>query len=385
MRLAELEGSLAEGSTPLLSAYLEATPAGSGRRSITSSPPWIRKVAKGLENGMAVSEREAFRAQVNRVEAFLRSSAPAKGALAIFASPDKWICLHLPSPVSNELHWGPPSLSQLRRIAEEQPGICVVAVDRAVARFFRYELGEISELPAMKFEIDASQWKRKEHGHMARRNTKMPHGPLRDAFKQRMDQQYQHFFRHISERIKFVLSRENLRAVMLVGSARLTKPIEAILLEEIRERAVLIPEDLARVSPTQLEAKILPNIAEWMRRFSEARAARLMESDRGAVVGFDETLAELQNGRIGTLLIVRDLDAGLRQCTKCGDVNRSADPVCVKCGGARRQVTLTQVLDGIAEEHHTRIEILDPDAAKGLAKAGGMGGWLRQPTLVAAR
>lgn len=334
---------------------------------------------------MGTSEREAFRGQVNRVEEFLRSSAPPAGALAIFASANKWVCLNLPSPVSNELSWDKPSLSQIRRLAEEQPGVCVVAVDRAGARFFRYELGELSELPAMNFEVDASQWKRKEHGHMARRNTKMPHGPLRDVFKKRMDEQYQRFFRHIAERTKFVCGREDLEAVLLVGSERLTKPIEAALPEEIRDHVALIPEDLARVSPAKLHAKILPRIGEWMKRFSEMRAARLLDTDRGAVVGFDETLAELQNGRIGTVLIVRGLDADLRKCAKCGDVNRSADPVCPKCGGARQRVMLGQVLDGLAKEHHTRIEVLDPETAKKLAQAGGMGGWLRQPSLVAAR
>jgi hypothetical protein len=385
MRLTELEGSLAESSTPLLSVYLEGTPGGAGRSPIANARPWIRKTAKGVQTGLPASERQAFRTQVDRVEEFLRSSAPGTGPLAIFASPEKWICLHLPPPVSNELCWGKPSLAQLQRIAEEQPGVCIVAVDRAGARFFRYELGELLELPAMKFEVDISQWKRKEHGHMARRNTKMPHGMLRDVFKQRMDEQYQRFFRHIAERTKFVCGKEDLQAVLLVGSERLTKPIKSALPADIQDRAVLIPEDLARVSPAKLHARILPKIGEWMQQFSEARAARLLGSERGAVVGFDETLADLQEGHIGTLLMVRGLDAALRQCTKCGDVNRSADPVCAACGGPRRQVTLEQVLESLAKEHHTRIEILDPNSARALVKAGGMGGWLRQPVLVAAR
>ena len=259
------------------------------------------------------------------------------------------------------------------------------AVDRAGARIFRCEVGELSELPAMKFEVDASQWKRKEHGHMARRRTKMPHGLLRDVFKHRVDEQYRCFFRHIAERTKFICERENLEAVLLVGSERLTKPIKSALPLNLQERAAVIPEDLARVSSARLRAKILPKVAEWIQRFAETRTAQLVESERGGVVGFDETLAELQEGRIGTLLMVRGLDADLRQCTKCGDVSRSADPVCAKCGGPRRHVTLSQILDAIADKHHTRIEVLAPDSAAALAKAGGMGGWLRQPMLVAAR
>lgn len=384
MRLPVLE-SLAEVSQPLLSLYLEAIPKQpTNGRFRLSSYPWLKKKAKALTAGMAPAECDAFRTELERVERFLSGPVAGSGALAIFSAPAKWTCLHLPSPVSNEIHWGEPSLTQLRRIAEEQQTLCIVAVDRAGARFFKYELGELAELPAMQFEIDTSQWKRKEHGHMARRDTKMPHGALRDTFKRRVDEQYHRFFHHIAERIKFIYTKQRSQGVLLVGSERLTKPIESVLPREIQEHTVRIAEDLARIAPAKLQGKIGPKIASWMRHYSKARAERLIESTRGSVIGFDETLAELQNGRIGTLLLVRGLDVPLRQCTNCGEINRSADPVCRTCRGARREVMLSQVLDALAKAHNTRIEILDPAAGKELAKAGGMGGWIRQPIVVAA-
>lgn len=377
---------LAGAPQPILTLYLEANPkASSGRNAIVSSLPWLKKEAKTLAAGLRPEGRAEFRKQVERVEKFLRSADTGNGPVAVFAGAGKWIYIPLPFAVSNELHWGQPDLKQFRRIADEQQTACIVTVDRAGARFFRYELGDVAELPAMKFEIDISQWKRKEHGHMARRDTKMPHGPLRDMFKKRMDQQYLHFFRHVSERIKFVLAKENLDIVLLVGSERLTKPIHSALPHEIQERTVRVPEDLARVAAPRLRAKILPKISEWMKRFSGQEAARLLESAGAAVVGLDVTLAQLQDGRIGSLVMVRGLDAALRQCVNCGDVNRSADPRCVLCGGERREVTLSEMLDGLAKDHHTRIEVLDPDAAKNLTNAGGIGGWLRQPTLIEAR
>jgi Bacterial archaeo-eukaryotic release factor family 10 len=385
MRLTGLESELS-GVQPILTLYLEANPKGSASRSSTvNSLPWLRKEGKAIEARLGREKRAAFRSQFERVEKFLRNAATGNCAIAIFSGPAKWVQMPLPFAVSNELHWGQPDLTQLRRIAEEQQNACIVAVDRAGARFFRYELGDFAELPAMRFEIEISQWKRKEHGHMARRDTKMPHGPLRDAFKKRMDQQYAHLFRHVSERIKFICAKENMEIVLLVGSDRLTKPIESALPPELQERVVLVGEDLARVAPAKLQAKIEPRITAWMKQFAEQEAARLVESESGAIVGLDETLAELQNGRIGSLVMVRGLDAALRRCVNCGDINRSADPSCGACGGVRREVMLSGVLDDLAKEHHTKIEILDPAAAKKLAKAGGMGGWLRQPILVAAR
>lgn len=386
MRLADLELKISEASRPVLTLYLETNPKGSASRSLTvNSLPWLRKEAKMLAAGLRPAGRAAFQAQLDRVEKLLRDSTTGSGGLAIFSGADVWIHLPLPFAVSNELHWGEPALAQLLRIADEQQSACVVAVDRAGARFFRYELGELAELPAMKFEIDASQWKRKDHSHMAPRGAGMPHGMLHDAFKQRMDQQYLRFFRHVSERIKFIRAKEGFDLVLLVGSDRLTKPIASALPPEVEERTLALDEDLAKVAAEKLHARILPKLDEWMKQFAAQQTARLLEAGSAAVVGLDETLARLQEGRIGNVLVVRGLDAALRQCLNCGDINRSADPSCANCGGARREVMFSEVLDKLAQEHYTKVEILDPGAAKKLAKAGGMGGWLRQPTLVAVR
>ena len=386
MRFAELRAKLSQVSTPLLTVYFETNAKGSASRSsAVNSLPWLRKEAKMLAAGLQPGARAAFQEQLSRVEIFLRSSSTGNGALVVFAGADTWMHLPLPFALSNELHWGEPALAQLLRIAEERKTASVIAVDRTGARFFRYELSALDELPAMKFEIDVSEWKKKDHGHMARRDTKMPHGMLRDAFKQRMDQQYQRFFRHVSERIKFLRSKENLDIVFLVGADRLIKPIASELPPEIQERTVLVDEDLAKVAAAKLQARIAPKLDEWMKQFAAHQTARLLEGGSAAVLELDETLAQLQDGRLGSILMVRGLDAALRQCVKCGDVNRSADPSCVKCGGARRAVMLSEILDKLAEEHDTKVEILDPDAAKNLAKAGGIGGWLRQPILVAAR
>lgn len=386
MHFAELEAKLSQVSTPLLTLYFDANAKGAASRSSkVNSLPWLRKEAKRLAAGLRPVERAAFQAQLDRAEKFLRDSTTGNGALAIFAASDGSIYVPLPFAISNELHWGEPAMAQLLRIAEEHKTACVVVVDRTGARFFRYELGEIAELPAMKFEIDASEWKKKDHGHMARRDTKMPHGMLRDAFKQRMDQQYLRFFRHVSERIKFVRAKENLDLVLLVGSDRLTKPIASCLPPEFQERTLALNLDLAKVAAAKLQARIEPKLDDWIKQFAAQQTAALLEGGPAAVVGLDETLAQLQEGRIRSVLMVRGLDAALRQCLKCGDINRSADPSCANCGSARREVMLSQILEKIAEEHHTNIEILDPDAAKKLAEAGGIGGWLRQPSLVAAR
>jgi len=255
---------------------------------------------------------------------------------------------------------------------------CVVVIDRTQARFFRYALGGLSQIEMREFKIDKSQWKMKDHAHMARRDTKMPHGAERDVFKKRLDAQYLHFCRETANEIRIVCQKYKLTGVVLVGSARLIEPIVAALPTEIRPRATMIPKDLARLSLSELKDYLTPAIQQWEIAQEAGFVGDLLSAEHGSVSGIDETLAQLQEGRIRQLVMAEDLDARLSQCVKCGLTSRSADRLCPDCGSPRKHIQLRAVLPVLAKLHEAGVELVGGDAAKKLMTAGGMGGWLRQ-------
>jgi len=255
---------------------------------------------------------------------------------------------------------------------------CVVAVDRTRARFFRFELGVLTQIEIRKFEIDQSQWKMKDHAHMARRDTKMPHGAERDVFKKRMDAQYQHLCAETAAEIRAVCAKYKLAGIILVGSARLIDPIGEALPTELKTQLLVIPKDLARFSISELKDHIAPTIAEWEQEQEEIVVADLLSAESGAVVGIDETLAQLQDGCVRKLVVAEKLNARLNQCVKCGLANRSADPRCIACGSPRQHVQMLDVLPELADAQKTEIERVSGSAAEKLTAAGGMAGWLRK-------
>jgi len=255
---------------------------------------------------------------------------------------------------------------------------CVVAVDRTRARFFRYEFGGLTQIELRKFEIDQSQWKMKDHAHMARRDTKMPHGAERDVFKKRMDAQYQHLCAETAAEIRALCGRYKLAGIILVGSARLIDPIAEALPAALKPQLMMIPKDLARFSLAELKDHIAPAIAQWEQAQEEIVVADLLSAESGAVAGIDETLAQLQDGSLRKLVVARKLNARLSQCVVCGLASRSADPRCIACGGPRRHVQILDVLPELAGARKTEIELVSGAAAEKLAAAGGMGGWLRK-------
>ncbi len=372
--------SLSQLPPPLLTAYLNTKPAEQYHQGLVRDYlTWLKKEATAIAQSVLATEQGLFREQAVRLEEFLRGRTSQEKGLVIFAGPATWELVPLQVELENELHWGRPSVSQLLWIVDEHRPYCIVVLDRARARFFRYWLGEMVELEEKKFPIDISQWKKKELGHVAHPTIRKTRGSQRDTFEHRMDAQYGRLCRETAEHAKSICGKGGLTALFLVGSDRLIEPIEAQFPREFSQRVVLIGENLGRTSLPELQQRLEPRIADWERKHESALVTALLGEDRGAVVGIDETLAQLQKAKIRTLVLVRDLDASLRQCVKCSWMDRSADPVCSACGGERRTVTLRDVLPELARSSDADIEVVTGEAAKKLKQAGGIGAWLREP------
>jgi Bacterial archaeo-eukaryotic release factor family 10 len=372
---------LSEIEAPLLTVYLNTDPAeAANRRSMPGYLSWIRKEAQNISRDVLPQEQGAFRQQVERIEEYLRDRKSTEKSMLILSGPTTWKPMPFHVPVGNELHWGRPALAQLLSLTNGGGKTsCVVAVDRARARFFAYAPGEMMPLSELKFDVNTSQWRRKEHSHMARQGTKMPHGPQRDAYKQRMDAQYLHLCQQVAEQTKRLCKKEGFTSVALVGSKRLTEPILEELPAELRENASLITQDFAKVDSADMAKRIAPGMKKWANEQAARRVDQLLGSGRGTVVGVDETLAQVQSGRVGTMVAASGFDARLKRCEKCGVADRSADPACPACGSARKTMMLSEILPELERAYRTAIEIVQGTAAKKLRDTGGIAGWLRQP------
>lgn len=372
---------LTEVASPLLTTYLDNDLLNRvSRNSVPASAVWLRKEGKTVAKNLSPEERKGFLKQLKRTQEFLANRRPKEKGIAILAGATTWKVFPLQLKVENELHWGKPALSQLLNLVDAERPALIVAIDSKCARFFRYGAGEIAEYESSKFHIDASQWKKKEHAHMARPGTEMPHGNQRDVFKQRMDAQYLHLCREVSKRASAVAKKGGIFSLFLVGSKRLTEPIQAALPQKLRDNVTLFAQDLAQVSVGVLQ-KHIDSIVMARKEQNEARRVeQLREGARGTVLGLDETLAQLQNGRISSIIVARGFDKDMKRCVKCGLASVSADPVCPACGIERHTCKLSDVLPELLQVHKTNIETTSGVAGEQLRKAGGMGGWLRPST-----
>jgi peptide subunit release factor 1 (eRF1) len=200
-----------------------------------------------------------------------------------------------------------------------------------------------------------------------------------------MDAQYAHACTAAANQAMALSKEHNCATTILIGEDRLTRLIEAAMPRDVRPHVVSIKEDFAGLTDRELGMRLEPLIEEWERKHQAAIVSEFLDSERGTVTGIDESLFQLQNGSVRTLLLPRDLDVDLRQCLKCGWTERSADPLCSACGGEKRAVTLREILPELAKTQRADIQIVSGEASNTLKKGGAMGAWLRGAKLVATR
>jgi hypothetical protein len=384
MLRAEQLQKIAALPSPVLSVYLNTSSENASRHPRAETClAWLRKKAASISRTLLPRDAKRFLQELRRIEGFLNDRHPAEKALAIFAGPSTWMVFPLQIAVEKELAWGHPAVGQLFRLLRERKSCCIVAVDHHAARFFAYALGELTELATKQFEVDSSQWKKKSLGHLTSGRIQEMRGPFPDRFEHRMEVQYARLCRETAEQAAALAKQYGLAYIFLAGPDRLIGPMRTHFPSAFGEFVCLVPEDLGNFSPKELLQRLEPVIAEYEQKHQMAAVTRLLSAGNGTVADPDETLAQLQNGSVRSIVVSCNFDFDLRQCRKCGLASRAADPVCSVCAGERRKVALRELLPALLATHNAEVEIVSGEAARTLERAGGMGGWLRQVKLTA--
>ena len=377
--------TIAESSAPIFTLYLNTRNRNASRHPrIPTHFAWFRKEAAALARTLAPPDKSQFEKQVRRVEKFLEGRRPEETALVIFAGYKIWTVVLLQTNMQNEIHWGRPALGQLFRLLNEHKPYGVVLIDHSAARFFVYHIGELTALGEKPFVIDKSQWKKKELGHVTSEQIQKSRGANRDLYEHRLEAQYEHLCGETADEAVILSKKFDFAGIFLVGPDRLTNFIRQKLPRQFEELLTSLPEDIGKALPHKMLPRPEPRIAESERQRQIIVVEHLLAEGDRSVTNPDEILTQLQNGALHTVVVASDLDLRLRECAKCALATRSADPACASCGGELRDAELLEMFPRLATKHHVKVEFVSGGAAQLLAKAGGIGGWSRQPHLRAA-
>jgi len=253
-----------------------------------------------------------------------------------------------------------------------------VLADRSGARFFHYWMGELAEDHEARLNIDSTEWRRKDLMPPSQPGVEAIRGSHRDSFEQRVDAQYVRFFSKEAEHIRAWADSRSLNPVLLAGPPKLLELAWEELPKGMRERTVLIKEDIEHLPLAELQARVESEVQRWELDYEQALVRRLLDSAGGthAVLGLDTTLTHLQQGMVRGIVYARGFDEQVIQCMNCGWTDRQTSPACPICSGTRRVTALRAILPQLARRFKAPLEIVAEDAGQKLRHAGGIGAWL---------
>ena len=361
--------SVREPDALFVTAYLDTTVGPMGFRTFAV---FLRKRVSHQERlvqlrrgGAAVRE---FRRNICRIDEFLTYKlSPETRGCALFSGIelDYFKAIQFPVAVPNRLSVSnSPNLDPLIELHQNTRHYAVVALDQQSGRIFSiFTSGTASQAHEVKGDIPG----RSRAG-----------GWSQMRFQRRRQELIDQFMRHLGERLDRFLDRKRPLGVILLGTQEnLSECMRHLPTQSMRR--ILITSS---IPAPDSEESILEKAHTLIEEYEQEREGRLIAqlydrlcNDYRSVVGQEETLFELQVGRLERLFIGPSFQGEGVRCRSCSFCYSEKKERCTYCHGELESVDLRDQLERLAAEKQVPLEIVGETSF--LDSIGGAGAFLR--------
>lgn len=330
------------------------------------TPEEIKIKLKNLFKGLEKSIDSEY---INKIQDFinLRLKLENRGLAFFISRKNKlWKIIPLPKSVKNEIYVGKRLyLRPLLELLDEFERYCTVVVDKEKARIFTVYLGEIEE---QSYIFDEFIGKHARGGWAQARWQRHIEDHVRRHLKKVALQTYKFFRKNKFDRLIIAGSKEilpeyehvlhNYLKNKLAGKfyTELFAPVQKFL-----DQSLKIEEKTEREKEKELVDKLVNTLGR---------------KNKG-VIGLENTLLAVQEGKALILLINSDFKKTGSRCKECNYLDINPDQkICSYCKGKMEKVDdIAGRLAEIALDKNVRLEFVknNPD----LKKIGGIGALLR--------
>lgn len=322
-----------------------------------------------LESDREKHHRVPLGAAFERVERWVETEFdPMHKGVALFTEigGDWFTPFQLPIPVRNRLEvTAHPIIGPLSEVMHQHPRYGIITVDREHLRLIACQMNVIVEeyrsdpeaLP-IPHDVQAGGYSHKD-------------------YQKRKAEETRHFYKDFADAIQRFDHRVRPDQYVLLGTVENTSHFREFLPKDVAGRVLHVDAaPVANASAAEVLRSLQPVFEEHARR-NEAAALNLLQ-DRAreshfAATGVHETLVHLQEGKVETLVVARDLQRTGVQCMQCGFYLARRDGVCPYCGGALRNgVDLVESMIRIAANQDVGIEFVAADTMRDLQGVGAL-------------
>jgi predicted Zn-ribbon and HTH transcriptional regulator len=384
MFVEDWEALVSPSRRDVFSVYLDVDPTKpENQRPEPAWRIWARHALHELVQKLPKEERRAAKEVADRVVQHLRDRRSQGRGMALFAAPDLWRESVLPVPLPNRVRYGRPDVWPLLWASDEYQPHAVLIVHQDHARLLLAYLGTASLIEEESLELDISNWRftsGRPPTFTGRLGTGAARGAQRDTFDARVDDHLRRFWAGVAEAAARFVEERRIERLLIGG------PEEAAF--GVRDR---LPESVARKvsavvplpSPSEEWPQIRDRILAVARQAERQREAEQIQElvDRSGqkegVLGLEPTLEALVRRQARLVVVDRDLEAEVVECSRCGYVTSRMEETCRMCGAITARTWLTQVLPLLVHLNRAALELVDPQPM--LRSRGGIGALLRYP------
>jgi rubrerythrin len=359
-----------ENGRRVLSAFLDMSVNSDNKRTYRIFLNKQKASFDELDSDRESHHREAVGEAFSKLERWVEANFEEanKGVAVYVEVGGDWVEGHqLPLPVENRLAFDSrPVIGPLVEITERYHHHGVVAVDREHLRLFSLYLDQTMNEREVETEPYPAPHDVKRGGFSAK------------DYQARKAEETRHFFKEFADEVQDFVKRYRPDDLILLGTQENVTLFREFLPDAIQK--LIAHTDRAEIdaSAAEIRERLAPvfeaRLAEEEARAIELLRDRVRESHK-AVSGFPDTLEQLQEGKVQTLIVARGRQEKGGRCEKCGFLLARASGDCPYCGGAvHNDVELVEEMVRIGRDQDARIEFVPGSAVDEL---GGVGGLLR--------
>ncbi len=259
-------------------------------------------------------------------------------SVAVFsaASQDFFRAFPLAVPVSDRVGVDErPAVKPLADLLDAFGGYGVALVDKQGSRLFFFHLGELREQEGVMGEVV-------KHSKRGGASSLPGHRGGSAGPTKREDEVVDRNMRELVDFAAHFFEENHVRRILIGGTDDNVSLYRAMLPKNWQSLVV----GAFPISMTATHTEVLAKAMQVGQEAEHKREVRLIQQmitaaakGSGAVVGLEDTLQAIHDGRVQTLLFLEGLRAPGYQCQHCGSLTTRNSKSCPYCGGAYRQIS----------------------------------------------
>lgn len=323
-----------------------------------------------LDSDRSGHHQEPIGAAFERVEEWLDSEYDeSKKGVVVFTEVDgEWLeAYQLSVPVQNRLEvYERPIVAPLVEVFERYHHHGVVLVDREHLRLMSIFLDQTLNEREVETEPYPAPHDIRRGGFSAK------------DYQDRKAEETRHFFKEFAEEVESFVRRHEPDDLILLGTHENVQKFREFLPDTVRKLISYTDRMDIEASAPEIQERLAPVFAARLEE-EEARVVQMLrervQQAHKAVAGLDDTLRELQEGKLEALVISNELSDQGGRCNSCGFFLARREGSCPYCGGSVRDaVNLCEAMVRMAADQGIAIDFVPPSA---VGELGGVGGLVR--------